>query len=226
MEHRKSLGIAQDKVREHVARFDVRLSNNKLAKLNTEISPGCLGFYHEALVFSALCRSFIVYTYPLSHRIVNKSREALFAENQYCLEYALETLDGILKMFPVERLVTTTESSICQASDFASIKSRIIDMKCHLTEQFENALKEFSDDTFLEAVETEFDTWNKTLKANTKPEKVPSKAPKKNTKTGKKNKVGNEQQNDWYCGFCTYYNTNRPQTECSVCGKHGKPNSV
>lgn len=150
MEHKKSLDLSKEKIADHLLKFNPKQTNSMpLLLLNTEIVPGCLDFYLEALQYSALCRSFVVFTYPFSYKIVNKQKELLFAENQYCLEYTLEIFDDYIKAHPVELLVTTTEGTPCMVKEFADVKSKIIDLKLRMTEQFENAQKEFMDPQFV-----------------------------------------------------------------------------
>ena len=140
MEHKQSLILAEESVKEHSKKFDpLRSANPVLIKLNTEVLPGALDFYLDALKFSALCRSFVVFTYPFSYKIVIKNKEALFAENQYCLEYSLETFDKYMREHPVESLFTVTELSPCLTMNFGSIKNDVSHLKLRLTEQFENA---------------------------------------------------------------------------------------
>lgn len=82
MEHKNSLDHAKEEV--HLLRNELNpqlTSNHKLCRLNSEVYPNCLDFYLEALEFSAKCRSFIVYTYPISFKIYNEQTSALFAEN-------------------------------------------------------------------------------------------------------------------------------------------------
>ena len=218
MEHKQSLTLAETSVKQHSQKFDpLRSANPVLVKLNTEVLPGILDFYLEALKFSALCRSFVVFTYPFSYKIVNKNREALFAENQYCLEYSLETFDKYMRENPVESLFTVTELSPCLTKNFGSIKNNISHLKLRLTEQFENAQKEFMDPEYTEVLDKEYQMWlDGSLNKNSGEKTV--------VKGGKKKQIGIEDNpNDWYCTKCTYYNIDIPGRTCSMCNKIGRP---
>lgn len=129
--------------------------------LNTEIVPNCLDFYLDILKFSAICRSFIVYTYPLAFKIKNKDQSYLFGQTQWCLEQALEVLDKYLIDHPIEHLVTENESGICMDNSFASVKAKFIDLKIKLTEQFNNAKKEFMSKEYLEDIETQYEDFKR-----------------------------------------------------------------
>lgn len=216
MEHKKSLDHAKEEVNSLRIKLDPELSSNpNIWRLNSELNPGCLQFYKEALEFSAKCRSFIVYTYPISHKIYDKNMSALFAENQYHLEYVLENFDELLIQNPVESLVTLTQANPCLSKNFPKVKVQVMNLKGRMTEQFENALVEFMDPGFLEKLEVDKQLWNQ--KGGMEMEESKSKKKKKTKK-----KKGKD-SDDWYCTFCTYYNMNRQQNTCSICRKKGRP---
>lgn len=155
MEHKRGLELTDDKIKEHIALLE-KESNSEYWKLNTEITPGCLNFYMDVMKFSAKCRSFIVYTYPIGFKIMDEDQSYLFAQTQYFLEYALEVLDKFLEKHPIKMLVDKNETGVCLSKEFSEIKAKALRLQVNLGEQFKNAKKEFSDRDFLAAIELDF----------------------------------------------------------------------
>lgn len=162
LEHKRGLEMNDDKIKDHIKLLEKK-SGSDYWKLNTEVTPGCLDFYIEALKFSAKCRSFIVYTYPLGFKIIDGDQSYLFAQTQYFLEYALEVLDKFLEKHPMKNLVDRNETGVCLSKEFSDIKAKAIQLQVNLGEQFKNAKKEFSDREFLEEIEHIFQEKQKEL---------------------------------------------------------------
>ena len=125
-------------------------------KLNTVVTPGCLKFYVDALKFSAKCRSFIVYTYPIGFKILGENENYLFSQTQYFLEYALEVLDKYFENNPLKSLIDKNETGVCLSKEYSNIKAHIQRLTVNLGEQFKNAKKEFSNREFLKKIQEKF----------------------------------------------------------------------
>ena len=163
LEHKRGLEMTDDKIKKHLELLDPEVKSDYW-KLNTEVTPGCLGFYFDTMKFSAKCRSFIVYTYPIGFKILDGDRSYLFSQTQYYLEYALEKLDKFLEKNPIRLLVDKNETGICLSKKYSEIKTKAISLRINLEQQFKNAKKEFSNRDFLTSIELDFEQRQKNLK--------------------------------------------------------------
>ena len=127
LEHKRGLEMNDDKTKDHLKLLD-KETKSEFFKLNTEITPGCLNFYIEALKFSGKCRSFIVYTYPIGFKIMDPDQTFLFAQTQYFLEYSLEVFDKFLQKNPIKSLSDHNEHGICLSKDYSDIKAKILNL--------------------------------------------------------------------------------------------------
>lgn len=163
LEHKRGLEINDEKIKQHLKLLSQK-SNSPFFKINTEISPGYLDFYIAALKFLVKCRSFIVYTYPIGFKILDSNESALFAQNQYYLEHAVEGFDKLLMNHEMKELIDFTENTVCLSKKYADIKSKIMIYQERLTSQFKNAKKDFSDSKYQEKKDSDFKANQKKLK--------------------------------------------------------------
>jgi ariadne-1 len=163
LEHKRGLEINDDKIKDHVSMLKAD-SKSEFFKINTEITPGCLDFYIGALKFSAKCRSFIVYTYPIGFKILDLEDSALFAQNQYYLEHAMEGFDKLLLNNQMKMLVDQNEHGVCLSKEYSDIKGKILKYQERLGSQFKNAKKDFSNREYQDRLDRDFKDNQKKLK--------------------------------------------------------------
>lgn len=135
--------MTDDKIKVHIKLLEDKKSI--YYDLNTNVTPGSLTFFLDALKFAAKCRSFVVYTYPIGFKILDSDASALFAQTQYFLEYSLEKFDKYLQTKGIESLVEQNEFGVCLSKKFSEIKAELLNIQVKLGEQFKNAKKEFAD---------------------------------------------------------------------------------
>ena len=78
LEHKRGLEINDEKIKAHLKSL-MKESKSDFHKLNSEVTPGSLNFFVDALKFVSKCRSFIVYTYPIGFKTLDPNDTDLFA---------------------------------------------------------------------------------------------------------------------------------------------------
>lgn len=190
-------------------------SGTHISRYNTQVAPGALDFYINAYSFVLFCRNFVMNCYPLALKIREPEKNALFSQNQFFLEMAVEKLNKYLLDNPLEDFVYVDKEHFYICEDFDKKKLDIEIMETQLKNQFYRARKEFSDPDFRNKVEYEFEKWRiDTFNA------AKEKARKAQEERERRARIPPV---NWNCTRCTFWNANNNANICVMCQLEGRP---
>ena len=151
--HNKSLEVSEEKYKVMCQKFDDPKST--VFELQANVQEGCLEFYREAFRTILKCRSFVTFTYPLAYFFKNERELMLFLETQKMLEMALEKLNKFVDINPIESFIEQSVKGISFSQKYGEMRQSLINLNINLNVQFENADREFKDESFLAKIALE-----------------------------------------------------------------------
>ena len=134
-------------------------SESPLYKLHHETNVGCFDFYLEAMKLSLICRSFLAWSYVLRTKIVNKEAEHAFNTTQNLMEGAIKHLTDALEQNPPRSMIEVDEDDeddddeAFLTKEYSKIKANIVRYWNTLKGLYNNASKEFGDESYVMAHE-------------------------------------------------------------------------
>ena len=132
------------------------------------------------------------------------------------LEFALEKLDKFCESNSIEKLIVKDKKKgLYHSADFPSHRQNMLNLVNAMEKQFSNANKEFKDKVFLDKIAI--------IQHKDDIGSMIDKRAKMNSKVDNTKKDSKPLTASWLCTVCTYYNENSNKSECTMCGRPGRP---